>query len=245
LAEKFLAARCPKLIHNYFPPPRKPFVLNLASSNDAIRAASLAHGNQGLALAADAGLPFYSVHAGFGIDPDPSRLGKPFGNADAAVSRVESQKRFVESLRLLLAEADRRRVDLLVENNVVIQANRNIALLCDQPEEISTLFKNLPHPRLGLLLDTGHLHVTAKTFGFDPHAAVDTLRPYVRALHHSDNDALRDSNQPLGPAYWFSRHWPKFRDLWHVLEVDDLTPEEAAAQIAWVQKTATAEVTAC
>ena len=39
----FLDAPIKKFAHNYFPAPKIPFVLNLASSNDEIRKTSIAH----------------------------------------------------------------------------------------------------------------------------------------------------------------------------------------------------------
>ena len=72
----FLNAHVKKIPHNYFPAPEKPFVLNLASVNDEIRNRSVQHCINGLRLASLASSPFFSAHAGFCVDPNPSELGK-------------------------------------------------------------------------------------------------------------------------------------------------------------------------
>ncbi len=57
------------LIHNYFPPPITPFVLNLASGNETLRNQSIKFVAETISLSAKLGAPFYSIHAGFISDP--------------------------------------------------------------------------------------------------------------------------------------------------------------------------------
>ena len=54
-----------RIPHNYFPAPKMPFVLNLASTNNTIRELSIQHCIQGLKLAKKSNSPFYSAHFGF------------------------------------------------------------------------------------------------------------------------------------------------------------------------------------
>ena len=65
-----------KLIHNYFPAPKSPFVLNLASRNKLILKKSIDHCKKNILLSSKFNLPFYAAHAGFCIDPDINTLGK-------------------------------------------------------------------------------------------------------------------------------------------------------------------------
>ena len=60
---------CQFLVHNYFPPPVDPFVLNLASSNTNILQRSMDFVSEAIALTASLNAQFYSVHAGFITDP--------------------------------------------------------------------------------------------------------------------------------------------------------------------------------
>ena len=56
-------------LHNYFPIPKKPFVLNLASFREDIFTASSAHIANAIDLSSQIGAKFYSFHAGYLIDP--------------------------------------------------------------------------------------------------------------------------------------------------------------------------------
>ena len=65
-------------IHNYFPPPENPFVLNLGSLNPEVGAQSFAHVERALQWCQILGANRYSFHAGFLIDPrsEERRVGK-------------------------------------------------------------------------------------------------------------------------------------------------------------------------
>ena len=64
------------IVHNYFPPPKDPFVLNLASLDDNIYMKTLGHIKNSIRLAAELRSKYYSFHAGFLVDPKVSELGK-------------------------------------------------------------------------------------------------------------------------------------------------------------------------
>lgn len=96
-------------------------------------------------------------------------------------------------------------------------------LLCADDEEMLRLIREIDHPRLGLLIDTGHLKVSARTLGFSVQKALKTLAPYIHAFHHSDNDGTADLNNPIGEDYWFLRDCALFRSAVHVLEVKNQT----------------------
>ena len=51
MEDLYLGASIKRMPHNYFPAPKIPFVLNLASANDDIREFSINHCIQGLKLA--------------------------------------------------------------------------------------------------------------------------------------------------------------------------------------------------
>ena len=90
-----------KLPHNYFPAPKVPFVLNLASSNDKIRATSVSHCINGLKLAKSVKAPFFSAHAGFCIDPAPDELGRKI-NYQLNYDKQKNWILFFESLKIIL-----------------------------------------------------------------------------------------------------------------------------------------------
>ena len=226
MIEIFINAPLKKYIHNYFPAPEEPFVVNLASSNKTVLKKSVEHARQGLKLAQQAKCGFYSVHAGFCIDPQEKELGEVF-EKKGDFNRWEHIGIFNNSLQELLVTADDLKVDLYIENNVVIKENLELygqnPFLCADFEEMIDVINELNHPRLKLLLDTAHLKVSANTISFDLKEAVQKLQPYIGAIHHSDNSGFRDTNMPLTEDYWFLRYMERFKEIVHVLEVKDLS----------------------
>ena len=70
------------------------------------------------------------------------------------------------------------------------------------PKEIIEFFKKCDK-NVGLLLDVGHLKVSAKTHGFNLLKAHEKLKPFIEGYHLSDNDGLRDSNREFTKKSWF------------------------------------------
>ena len=63
-------------VHNYFPPPEKPFIINLASNDERIKKLSLDHIFKAIKLCEKLNAKFYSFHAGFLCDFKISEIGK-------------------------------------------------------------------------------------------------------------------------------------------------------------------------
>ena len=55
-------------IHNYFPTPKKAFVINIASLDNAINQKSMNQLKRGINLAHKLNLKYFSFHAGFYLD---------------------------------------------------------------------------------------------------------------------------------------------------------------------------------
>lgn len=247
LSEEVVAATsagAPLLVHNYFPPPEKPFVLNLAATDPAIRNASHALCRQGLELTARLGAPFYSVHAGFAMNLTPDLLGRPGQQAqipDACmIPRAEADAAFLESVRDLLHLAEKLGVNLLLENNVVsathVNAGRGDSLLLTSPDECRDFFAKNDSPRLGLLLDVGHAKVSGQTLGFAPGGFFTKCSTALAGLHLSDNDGVVDSNRGFDEGAWFSPALRDFRNLPIVIETYGLAADERAAQIETLRR---------
>ncbi len=241
LPEKFAAAKCRKFIHNYFPPPKVPFVLNLASLQENVWTQSFEHAKQALALAAGSKIPFYTVHAGFCIDPDVEQLGRKM-NLGKTVPREKYWAKFIQAIRSLLKECDRLGVDLYIENNVTIKQNLladgSSPFLCSSTDETDKLMAEINHPRFGLLLDTAHLKVSAHTMGFSKDDFIKKNEKWTKAVHHSDNDGTIDNNKPLDANYWFLPYMPRFAKLPHIIEVNNQSLEDGKKQIALLQNAA-------
>ena len=115
-------------------------------------------------------------------------------------------KLFLNRVNLLAEEAKKNNVKILIENNVITKENykrfNRDPLLLTHPKEIIDFFKKC-HKNVGLLLDVGHLKVSAKTYGFNLFKAHEMLKPYIEGYHLSDNDGLKDSNREFTKNSWF------------------------------------------
>ena len=157
--ELFKKYKYQKLIHNYFPPPKEPFVINLASRNNSILKLSIEHCKNNIKRSAESNLPFYAAHAGFCIDPDPKMLGSKFNVDYENFNKPVNKEIFLESLSELNEYAKSFGIFFLIENNVVINSNyinKKNPLLCCQASEIIDIIDNFKNQNIGLLLDTGH-----------------------------------------------------------------------------------------
>jgi len=230
----FLEAPVKKYAHNYFPAPQTAFVLNLASSNTDIRETSVKHCLHGLELAKKAGSPFFSAHAGFCVDPAPSELGTKL-DLSRPYSRSEHWRHFITSVKEISEAAGKMGLRFLIENNVLAPVNvhpdGSNPLFCCGANEMIKMLNEVNSFHLDILLDTGHLKVSAQTLGFDKDEAVNKLLYKVGCVHHSDNDGAFDTNDKLSAGYWFLKHMHKFATSVHVIEVKKLTEEEINAQI--------------
>ena len=216
------------LVHNYFPAPAQPFVLNLGALDPATLDKSRQHVKRCLALSADLGAAYYSVHSAFVLAVSPDMLGKPAAQASLGQdidqsAREQSFAAFVDSLRMLTQYAAALGLELLIENNVVspeyIRLRGVDPFLMTTAEEIAGLMQAVSAPNLGLLLDVGHARVSGTALHFDAADFVERVRPYVRALHLSDNDGREDQNLPFDETSWFWPHLQGLADVDAVVEV--------------------------
>lgn len=209
------------LVHNYFPAPEKPFVLNLASGDMNSLDASRNHCRRAIDLCVELGCPFYSVHAGFAARLRPEHLGRKFPS-DAIMPRDEATRIFEDSIGELVQYGSRRGVRLLVENNVVAPFNlhdgRNELLLLAEPEELVDFANSFSGPDFGYLIDVAHAFVSAKTLDFDAVSFLEQLKPWTVALHLSANNGQRDTNDPFGPEAWFLPELAQFEDVTIIIE---------------------------
>lgn len=195
-------------LHNYFPPPESPFVLNLASSDPSIRTRSLDHIRNAIQLTHTIGASRFSFHAGFLGDPPLSYLGAPWGELPL-MELSEGLDNFVRSVTALADFADELGIELLVENNVLTEETLRACgpdvLLMTSPDQITEALDACPR-QVGLLMDVGHLKVSARTLGIDPLESLAAVTSRVRGYHLSENDGVRDSNDQLTESCWFWGH---------------------------------------
>lgn len=194
-------------LHNYFPPPQDPFVLNLASQNDNIRLRSIALAERALLLSSEIGANSYAIHAGFLIDPRVSELGR---TAEIRVlsDRNTAIETFINSINYLATIAERLNLILLIENNVVSKRNANQfsqnPFLMADPSECKKIMSRLPC-NVNLLIDVAHLKVSAKSLNFKPENMFSDCMDWIYGYHLSDNNGEEDANEVVTKTSWF---WP-------------------------------------
>ena len=198
-------------IHNYFPPPKIPFVLNLASQNSLIAKRSFKHIETSIKKCKQIGSNYYSFHAGFLCDIKVNELGKKIVKKKL-YNRKESISIFLKRVKKLSILAKKNRIMLLVENNVLSNNNlkefkSNPLLMCD-PKETLKIAKQFPL-NVKLLIDVAHLKVSAKTLNFNPKDMFNKCEKYIGGYHLSDNDGKSDSNMPFSNNAWFWKHLNK------------------------------------
>lgn len=179
--------------HNYFPPPEKPFVVNLASLDEETYELSLAHIERSLDLSRLLGVDFFGFHAGFLINIPVQEIGKSIQQQELFESG-RAMNRFAGTLAVLTAKHPDLR--LFVENNVLASMNyRNFGernpFFVTTSEEMRQLQERQP---FNLLLDVAHLKVTCATLNLDFEAELTQAFSYSNYIHISDNDGTADSN---------------------------------------------------
>jgi len=202
LLAEFKQYRFSFIVHHYFPPPKEPFILNLASQNAAILAQSKKQIKKSIDFCHRLGITLFTFHAGFQADPDSKfRFGQskvvPYGVAFNT---------FVESVREMNEYAQDRGVKIAVENNVLSEYNvvngENPFLLLCEAKEFEKLWERIPSDNVGLALDLGHLKVTAHWLGFDKYEFIDRVKDRVFSIHVHENNGLVDEHKELDEPSW-------------------------------------------
>ena len=227
------------LIHNYFPPSLEPFVLNLASGNDKILDLSRRHCRKAIDMAVELDAPFYSVHSGFCVHAEPEHLGQELAELER-FSKKDAGDIFIDSLKSLADYGAVKGVDLLIENNVVAPFNlingENELLLGVTSDELLGILSAIGRDNVGLLLDVAHLKVSANALEFCPESFIRDLGGTIKAVHLSDNDGYKDTNDQITENSWF---WePLFKyvstEVVWILEAYNLSLELIGEQVSLI-----------
>ena len=184
------------LLHNYFPPPESPFILNLASLDDAVFQRSLEFYLEAVSLSHELGGERYGLHAGILFDPKLNQIGKPLDKS-ALFSREEAISRFIHGFHTLEAAAGD--VTLYIENHVLSGNNAQtfghekplMMLTADDFRDLRSRFSFRP------LVDLAHLYVTSESLGLNFQKEAAALLPHTDYIHLSGNDGESDSNRGL------------------------------------------------
>ena len=182
------------LLHSYFPPSKKNFILNLASLNDEIYQETLEHYEKAILLSRKLDSKKFGLHAGFFMDFNTKEIG---GNISLTelYDKDKAIKRFCEGYDYLKEKTND--IELYIENNVISESNaktfqgQNPFMLTDYNgyEELKSLID------FKLLLDVAHLNVSANSLGLDFAGQLKKMISISDYIHLSNNDGLHDQNR--------------------------------------------------
>lgn len=185
-------------VHNYFPPPKKHFVLNLGSSEPVVEKRSIEHVKKAIQLCAKIEAPEYGIHAAFrgsfGVDDLGQSSEQKFLEAEEKVCN-----QFMQNYRNMSEFAKGYGVKLYVENNVIGAANfaKHEA---QNPFLLTSFADYLGLQKLGdmnVLLDVAHLSVSCNVLKLDFNYQLNHFLEISDYIHISDNDGYEDQNKAL------------------------------------------------
>ncbi len=182
------------ICHNYFPPPKDPFVINLASLDNEVQEKTFSHLQGSIELSKKLGCEVFGFHAGFYLNIPIREIGKKINKYDLFNKKV-SFETFCKSYVELQSNTN---IKLYIENNVISHQNfinfkENFFMLTNKEEYIELNEKI----NFELLLDVAHLKVSCNSLNLNFEQELDFLIKKSNYLHISDNDSYADLNKPL------------------------------------------------
>jgi sugar phosphate isomerase/epimerase len=182
--------------HNYFPPPKKPFVLNLASLNDETFQTSFSHLQKVVSLSNRLGANKFAFHAGFFIDIKLNEIGKKLSR-DNLFDKKKAIERFCKAYIDIKSQS--KNISLFIENNVFSRTNADTydgenPFMMTNFNEYKSLKEKID---FNLLLDVAHLKVSAKTLKLNWDEEFEKMMSVSSYIHVSNNDGFHDLNNQL------------------------------------------------
>ena len=211
------------LIHNYFPTPKKDFVINIASLNKQIRDESLKQIKKSINFCKKIGGKVYTFHPGFIHEPVKAGTSKKNydfvwenknlkGNYDIAFNHM------LISLNKIVSFAKKKKVKIAIETEGSYK--KKYFLLMQKPEEYKKILKYFKPQDLGINLNIGHLNLASKAFNFSKSKFINMIKTYIVAFELSHNNGLEDQHLPIKKNAWYWKiiNDPNFAKAYKVLE---------------------------
>ncbi len=214
LVKRYQGAGVEFTFHNYFPPPPESIVLNFLAKDPVQKKQSTDLIANAIQMAKRTGVSLYAFHPGyyrngkalpsghFEFDPSESSLSP---GVAMEIFRTE----FLQFYRSFEIDGPGQRHFLALENLFPAADGENTSFMCTF-EEIRDLFESpgFKESNIGLLIDLGHLTISANILGFDRervlHQILDLYGDRLYEVHLSENDGREDL------------HWRVRRDSWQL-----------------------------
>ena len=189
-------------LHNYFPPPKKSFVLNIASNDSDIIELNRDLVNKALNLSLSAKSPVYAVHAGY-LSKATARNDGNFDFDKEEYSYSSALDRSVKFINDISEKFEKNDVKFLIEN-LFPSVARNSSLFCNY-DQIKELIDQVPKS-IGLLLDLGHMNISSNIMSFDRNKFLEkylsNFGDRLHEVHISENAGLKDEHRALEKDSW-------------------------------------------
>jgi len=212
------------LVHNYFPIPKNPFVLNIASNDKEINKRSLQHIKRAIDFCSEINAPLYTFHPGFLADPKGSNLSQSNYDFNWSYSKLKSGnydkafERMTGNISEIITYAKSKNVKIAIETEGSYL--KKDYLLMQYPDEFQNFFRYFSPSDIGINLNIGHLLLASNAFIFKIPDFIDLIQSYVVAMELSHNDGVTDDHKPLKENEWY---WKiifdlRFSDAYKILE---------------------------
>lgn len=184
--------------HAYFPPPKEPFVVNLASCNNEIYQKSIAHYENCIGLLEKIECNVLSLHAGFLVEVDKKQIGRKLSK-NIIYDREKAYDRFCSAYTYIAKLCEDKKIKLYLENNVLSEENYREFGNCNYM--MMTDFDSIVYMKskldFELLLDLGHLFVSCQTLRLNYEQECEKLKSFIKWMHLSENNGILDQHKPL------------------------------------------------
>ena len=211
------------LVHNYFPIPKKSFVVNIASPNKQIRTLSIQHIKKAINFCKTTNAKLYTMHPGFLTDPINASRTKTnydfiWDNNNLNENYNLAFNNMLSSLKKIVHFAKTKKVRVAIETEGSFK-KKNL-LLMQKPNEYKKLFKYFKPNDLGINLNIGHLNLASRAFKFSKFEFVKKLKQYILAIELSHNNGIEDQHLPLKTDEWYWKiiNDPDFSKVYKILE---------------------------
>tara|TARA_B110000037_G_C17128138_1_gene509431 strand:+ start:3952 stop:4809 length:858 start_codon:yes stop_codon:yes gene_type:complete len=221
-----LKKKCNYLIHNYFPVPKKSFVINIASLDNKIRSRSINQIKKSILFCKKSKAKLYTFHPGFLSDPEGEGNGnKKSRNYDFKWKAKLLKKNYsvswsymIKSIKEIVEFAKKKNINIAIETEGSVNASDH--LLMQKPIEYKKFMKIFSNKEIGINLNIGHLNLASKKFKFDKFKFIKLISNYIVAFECSHNYGRDDNHLPLKKYAWYWRVLKnkKYENLPKILE---------------------------
>jgi len=229
-------------VHNYFPIPKKSFVINIASFDKSIRERSIKHIKTAIDFCNKIDGKLYTFHPGFLTDPQGSNISDQnydFQWDERQLNNTnykQAKRNMYRALDEVAAYSKSKNIRVAIETEGSL--NKKDHLLMQRPEEYEEFMENYSLSDIGINLNIGHLNLAANAFDFKRSDFIDLIQNYIAAMELSHNDGVEDQHQPLQPDgwYWDLIQDSRFENVYKILEFRNTPILEIVKNIHIIQE---------